>query len=151
MATLLARLSASPEPYLPRRAVDNLIRNQQLHPQAIKDALPILLAGGGFSPAKAAYQLTDQPEYLPILWPLLTESIRYASTANPLPKWINRILDLVVHHLPYLQVATDQGLIPATDWEGLTALAESKKKSAAKAKATSVLSLLNSEKSDIDA
>lgn len=150
VATLLARLSASPEPYLPRRAVDNLIRNQQLHPQAIKDALPILLAGGGFSPAKAAYQLTDQPEYLPILWPLLTESIRYASTANPLPKWINRILDLVVHHLPYLQAATDQGLIPATDWEGLTALAESKKKSAAKAKATSVLSLLNPKKSDID-
>lgn len=142
VATLLARLSASPEPYSPRRAVDRLIRNQQLHPHAIKSALPILLAGGGFSPAKAAYQLADQPEYLPILCPLLTESIRYAGAANPLPQWINRILDLVVHHLPYLQAATDRGLIPATEWEGLTALAEGKKKSAAKTKAMSVLSLL---------
>ena len=93
------------------------------------------------SPAKFARIMEKELTLLPVLWPVLTESVKAAgeqiAAGEPLPVWINRILDIALLHSSYLAEALRRKLIPAKDseWEGLSGIASIKSNSAAVAKA----------------
>lgn len=93
---------------------------------AIRSAIRQLLESPDVSPARMMRLLEKTPQNLPVLWPLLTESVRFAAAQETPPRWLNRILDVALIHAPILAEAARRGLIPADDaaWPGLVALAE---------------------------
>lgn len=88
-----------------------------------------------WSPARVVYFLEKQPELLPFLWPTLSEPLRFAGNQSTLPKWVNRVLDVVALHSEILLEATRRGYIPADAWNGIGALAGRKGSSVALKKA----------------
>jgi hypothetical protein len=74
---------------------------------------------------------------LPVLWPLLTESIRFAASQQKPPSWLNRVLDVALLRAPVLRAASAAGRIPAEDaaWPGLAELASRSGSSAVLTKA----------------
>lgn len=88
-----------------------------------------------WSPARVVYILEKQPELLPFLWPTLSEPLRFAGNQETVPKWVNRVLDVVTLHAEILLEATRRGYVPADAWNGIGALAERKGSSVALKKA----------------
>ena len=88
-----------------------------------------------WSPARVVYTLEKQPEMLPFLWPTLSEPLWFAGNQDTVPKWVNRVLDVVTLHSEFLLEATRRGYIPADAWNGLDALAGRKGSSVALKKA----------------
>ena len=88
-----------------------------------------------WSPARVVHTLEKQPELLPYLWPTLSEPLRFAGNLDTIPKWVNRVLDVVTLHAEILLEATRRGYIPADAWDGIGALAAKKGSSAALKKA----------------
>ncbi|MFC3850011.1 hypothetical protein ACFORJ_07510 [Corynebacterium hansenii] len=88
-----------------------------------------------WSPARVVYVLEKQPELLPFLWPLLSEPLRFAGDQDSVPKWANRVLDVVTLHAGILLEATRRGYVPADAWDGIGALAAKKGSSVALKKA----------------
>lgn len=88
-----------------------------------------------WSPARVVYVLEKQPELLPFLWPTLSEPLRFAGDQDTVPKWANRVLDIVTLHAEILLEATRRGYVPADTWDGIGALATRKGSSAALKKA----------------
>lgn len=88
-----------------------------------------------WSPARVVHTLEKQPELLPYLWPTLSEPLRFAGNLDTIPKWVNRVLDVVTLHAEILLEATRRGYMPADAWDGLDALAAKKGSSAALKKA----------------
>ena len=125
------------------------IENGAIDEEMIRKAVQTLLQNPVVSPAKLVRILEKNIKLLHVLWPMLTESIKFAgaltSEGNTPPVWINRVLDIAIRFAPYLVEAAKRGLIPAEDarWTGLTEIASSKAKSTAVAKAKKLLTVLN--------
>lgn len=130
-----------------RAVVQDYSNQGVLTPASVSTAMRQLLPFPAFSPAKALYGVEKNPTMLPWLWPMLTESLGYAalqvSSDQPVPRWLNKVLDVIKHHAPLLVSATDHGIIPRRSWAGLTVLS-TMKKSAATAKAMELDKLFNS-------
>ncbi|MCL2223745.1 MAG: hypothetical protein FWB96_02120 [Defluviitaleaceae bacterium] len=122
-----------------------LAKSNQLGADMVRRAAQTLLKSPAISPAKLVRILEKEVTLLPVLWPLLTESIKVAgeisaTEKNP-PTWANRVLDVALQHADYLKEAAKRGLIPAEDagWQGLSSIANSKSKSTSVAKAGKLL------------
>ena len=90
------------------------------------------------SPARMVRLLESDATTLPVLWPVLVESVRHAATVDGAPPhWLNRVLDVALLHAAHLREAADRGLLPgdAPTWPGLAALAARPGSSAALRKA----------------
>lgn len=79
---------------------------------AVAKVMPALLVCPDVSPAKMVTAIEKEPRTLPALWPVITESIRFAAHAEPLPRWLNRVLDVAAAVLPQLIAAAGHGWIP---------------------------------------
>lgn len=88
-----------------------------------------------WSPARVVHTLEKQPELLPFLWPTLSEPLRFAGNLDTVPKWVNRVLDVVTLHSEILLEATRRGYVPPDAWDGIGGLAAKKGSSAALKKA----------------
>ena len=126
-----------------------LIKRGELHCEVVKRAAAVLLKSSeAVSPAKLVRSLEKNIYWLPVFYPLLTESIKYAGrqivqTQKP-PVWVNRILEIAVRYAAYLKEAAERGLISAEEakWTGLVEIADAKAKSAATEKARTLRALL---------
>ena len=110
--------------------------------------MPALLASSAISPAKLIRCLEKDIRFLPVLWPMLTESVAFAGRmvaegSAPLV-WVNRVLDVALRFAPHIVKAAQCGAILRDDakWPGLTVLAEAKSKSAAVEKAKRLCAVL---------
>jgi hypothetical protein len=135
--------------YYAPRLLRQFIENRQIDDAVIRKAAKTLLGYPAVSPAKLARCLENDVKLLPILWPMLTESVKIAgapaAAGEKPPVWINRILDIALRYAPYLAEAAKRGLIPEEDakWAGLSEIAASKAKSTAVAKAQKLLEYLS--------
>ena len=126
-----------------------LMKRGELHCEVVKRAAAVLLKSSeAVSPAKLVRSLEKNIYWLPVFYPLLTESIKYAGqqttqTQKP-PVWVNRILEIAVRYAAYLKEAAERGVIAAEEakWEGLADIADAKAKSAAIEKARTLRALL---------
>ena len=127
-----------------RRVVD-LVDKNMLGSAGVRIAVATLLEFPEVNPAKMVRVLEKSPTTLPVLWPLLTEPVRVAGTSDsPVPKWLNRVLDVALFYADHLREAARRGLLPAdaAGWPGLAELAARPGRSAALTKARSLLAAL---------
>ncbi|MCL2465866.1 MAG: DUF6493 family protein [Micrococcales bacterium] len=113
----------------------------------VQVAVRTVVDAGVPTPARLARLLEHNPQALPVLWPVLTEPVRVASVADPLPRWLNGVLDVAVHHAPTLREAARRGLLPSDAWSTLPDLASRAGKSVALTKARVLLAALGLEPS----
>jgi hypothetical protein len=137
--------------YYAPRLLRQFIENAQIDDEVIRKATQTLLGHSAVNPAKLTRCLENDVKLLPMLWPMLTESLKtvgapVAAGEKP-PVWVNRVLDVALRYAPYLAEAAKRGLIPEQDakWEGLSEIAASKAKSTAVAKAQKLLEHLRLE------
>lgn len=126
----------------------SLISSKLMGAEAVRVAVRALLDQPDVSPARIAGVLEKSPAMLPVLWPLLIESVAFAAAVDDAPpKWLGRVLAVAIHFAPYLREAARRGLISATDapWAGLTELSARPGKSATLAKARELRALLGLE------
>lgn len=127
--------------YYAPRLLKACIKRGAVGAELVRKATQVLLKSPAVSPAKLGRVLEKDIKLLPVLWPILTESIKHAGAlaakGDALPVWVNRILDISLRYAPYLAQAAILGLIPGEDaqWEGLSHIACAKSKSTAVAKA----------------
>lgn len=126
------------------------IEKGEIDEQIIRKATQIFLQSSVVSPAKLVRILEKDMKLLHVLWPMLTEGIKFAGdlviAGEAPPVWVNRILEIALRYAPYLMEATKRGLIPLEDakWNGLSEIASLKSKSAAVRKAKKLLKVFNS-------
>jgi sRNA-binding carbon storage regulator CsrA len=131
--------------YFAPRMLGQFIKKGQIDARVVRRAAQTLLQSPAVSPAKLTRALEKEIGLLPVLWPLLTESVKMAGgwveTVGKPPVWVNRILDIILRYAPYLVEAGRRGLVPAEDarWVGLSKIASSTAKSAAVTKAQNLL------------
>lgn len=117
---------------------------------AVAAAMRALLPHPDVSPARMVKLLESDPTTLPVLWPVLAESVRHAAQLpGAAPRWLNRVLDVTLLHAAALRTAADRALIPAAAaaWPGLAALAARPGSSAVPRKArTLVAALLDTDR-----
>ncbi|MFT4126792.1 MAG: hypothetical protein QM662_11240 [Gordonia sp. (in: high G+C Gram-positive bacteria)] len=83
--------------------MEELLAKNLIGPAAVGRAVRAMLASADVSAAKLVRPLERSPQSLPVLWPVLVESIRCAAaTPGRLPRWLNRILDVALTHRPHL-------------------------------------------------
>lgn len=116
----------------------SLIDEKKFGAGAVRIAIRSLLPHADISPARIVRLIEREPTTLPTLWPVLTESIRFAAEIERPPRWLNRVLDVALSFGPILREAEKRGLIRA-DWQGLTELADRRGSSAATRKARALL------------
>lgn len=127
---LVAFLGSYGQPYpvsLAQQVVLEAISHGRLPSEHIRHAARMLAEVAEWNLVKALKILDKHPTAISGLWPLVTESLRIASenaAAGKLPKWLNGALKVVEQHLDVLVAATARGIIPATEWASLTAIAE---------------------------
>lgn len=127
--------------YFVPRLLNSFIEKGEIGAEHVRYATRVLLKSPAVSPAKLVRVLEKDRKLLPVLWPMLTESVKaagaLAATGGAPPVWVNRILDLALRNAPYLAQAAKLGLIPKQDaqWEGISDIACAKTKSAAVTKA----------------
>lgn len=112
---------------------------------AVTVAMRALLTQPDISPARMVRLIESDPTTLPVLWPVLVESVRYAAgVEGALPHWVNRVLDVALLYADYLREAATRGLLPAESatWPGLTDLAARKGSSVALRKSRTLAELL---------
>ena len=132
VAVVLASLSHAT--YHPQE----LLRSGLVGSAAVTVAMRALVTQPDVSPARMVKVLEQDPTTLPVLWPVLVESVRYAAGVDGAPpQWLNRILDVALLHATHLREAADRGLLPgdAPTWPGLADLAARPGSSAALRKA----------------
>ncbi len=83
--------------------------------QIVRKATQTFLQGSVVSPAKLVRVLEKDIKLLYLLWPMLTECIKYAGelvlAGESPPVWVNRILDVTLRYAPYLLEAVNHGFI----------------------------------------
>lgn len=120
VAVVLASLSHAS--YHPQE----LLRSGLVGSASVTVAVRALVTQPDVSPARMVKLMESDPTTLPVLWPVLVESVRYAAGVDGAPPhWLNRILDVALLHAPVLREAGDRGLLPgdAATWPGLADLA----------------------------
>ena len=84
----------------------------------------------------------ETDEFLPVLWPLITESLaagaEHVAAGSSAPRWLSKVLDMGIRHGAVLAAATAEGYIPATAWQPLSVVAAQPKKTAASKKAAAL-------------
>ncbi|MBD9700052.1 hypothetical protein IGS67_11205 [Flavimobilis sp. GY10621] len=125
VAVLLA--AACSEPAAPYYLTSSL-RSGGVGASAVRSAVQRLLPLEDVNPGLLLRLLAYEPELLPVLWPLLTETVQHAATRPSPPRWLPRVLDAATIHAPALRTAAYRGLLPpdAAAWPGLLDLAERK-------------------------
>lgn len=128
-------------PSILRRFINKGIITSEIVLKAVK----ILLNNPVISPGKLTRPLEDDIKLLPILWPILTESIKLGgvmvSEGQSLQAWLSRVLNLTIRYLPYLLEGNKRGEIDFSqdEWDALYQISSSKKKSTAVEKAKLLL------------
>ncbi|MBB2924037.1 DUF6493 family protein [Cellulomonas cellasea] len=115
-----------------------LLRSGLVGSAAVALAVRALVRHPDVSPARMVRPLESDATTLPVLWPVLVESVRHAATVDGAPPhWLNRVLDVALLHAAHLREAADRGLLPgdAPTWPGLAVLAARPGSSAALRKA----------------
>ncbi|MCZ9293645.1 hypothetical protein [Corynebacterium meitnerae] len=140
----LTDLATDGDVSIPRNEVEQLVVSGELGWATVRAVVTQLIPGGAWSPARAIQDLETKPELLPALWPMLTEPLVFAAEHTPVPKWVNRVLDVVTLHQEILAEATRRGYIPADAWDGLHAFASQKGSSVALKKARALSDALRS-------
>ena len=135
LGVCLTDLATDGDVSIPRNEVEQLVVSGELGWATVRAVVPQLMPGGAWSPARAIHDLEAKPELLPALWPMLTEPLVFAAEHTPVPKWVNRVLDVVTLYQEILAEATRRGYIPAGAWDGLYAFASQKGSSVALKKA----------------
>ena len=131
--------------YVGRRLIAGLAEKNLIGAASVRAGIAALLPFEAFSPAKAVMVLEKEPSLLPTLWPLLTEPIQAAGMSDgPLPRWLNRVLDVALLHADLLAAATDAGRLPAdvASWPGLAEIAARPGSAAGPKNARALLGLL---------
>ncbi len=134
--------------YFAPKMLKQFIKSGYINQMLVRKAAQALLKYPVVSPAKLVRPLEKDVTLLPVLWPILTESIKtagaIAADGNAPPVWVNRILDIALRYAPYLAEAAKRGIMNPDDarWEGLSQIALSKAKSKAPAKAQKLLEAL---------
>lgn len=139
----LTDLATDGDVSIPRNEVEQLVVSGELGWATVRAVVPQLIPGGAWSPARAIHDLEVKPELLPALWPMLTEPLVFAAEHTPVPRWVNRVLDVVTLHQDILAEATRRGYIPADAWDGLHAFASQKGSSVALKKARALSDALH--------
>ncbi len=120
------------------KALKDFIGWARYSSEYVADAARTVLPFEEFTPAKAAQFMAKQPQVLSLLWPMLTETLRHAAAQvaeGSVPRWLNKVLEVVYFQSDLLASATVRGHIPATEWAILHELGGMKKKCAARDKA----------------
>ncbi|WP_421733301.1 DUF6493 family protein [Cellulomonas sp.] len=115
-----------------------ILRSGIVGSAAVTIAMRALATQPDVSPARMVKLLESDPTTLPVLWPVLVESVRYAAGVHGAPPhWLNRVLDVALLHAGLLREAGDRRLLPteAASWPGLADLAARPGSSAALRKA----------------
>ncbi|MFC9558508.1 DUF6493 family protein [Agromyces sp. NPDC056965] len=122
VAVVLASLCSDVES---RYSVDSMVANRRFSAESVRLAAARLLPLPDITPARMMGSIERELRALPVLWPLLTESVRYASAQPKPPSWLNRVLDVALLRAPVLRAAATAGRIPAVHavWPGLAELA----------------------------
>lgn len=110
-----------------RYYVHEVLRDGLVGAASVTVAVRALLQTPDFSPARVVGLLEADPTTLPVLWPVLVESVRHGGSLHgPLPRWVNRVLDVALVHASHLREAARRGLLPAdaAAWPGLAQLGE---------------------------
>nr|WP_108869896.1 hypothetical protein [Tessaracoccus timonensis] len=131
----LTDLATDGDVTIPRNEVEQLVVSGKLGWDTVRAVVPQLMPGGAWSPARAIHDLETKPELLPALWPMLTEPLVFAAEHAPVPRWVNRVLDVITLHHQILAEATRRGYIPADAWNGLHTFVSQKGSSVALKKA----------------
>ncbi|WP_297752360.1 hypothetical protein, partial [uncultured Tessaracoccus sp.] len=149
VAVVIAYLAVRDEDiHVKTRLVQELAEKRAYGSAAVKAAVIGLLPYHEvWSPARVVHVLEEQPELLPFLWPTLSEPLRFAGDQDTLPKWANRVLDVVTLHAEILLEATRREYVPADAWDGIGALAAKKGSSAAVKKARALATDFGAAKS----
>ncbi|RXZ50413.1 hypothetical protein ESP57_00890 [Agromyces fucosus] len=134
VAVVLASLCSDVES---RYSVDAMVANRRFSAESVRLAAARLLPLPDISPARMMGSIERELRALPVLWPLLTESVRYAASQSKPPSWLNRVLDVGLLRAPVLRAAAAAGRIPAEHavWPGLAELASRSGSSAVLTKA----------------
>jgi len=131
--------------YYSKDLVKKFIAKDQINQYVMYYAVQTILQNPDVSPAKLARLLEKDVTFLPVMWPILTESIKFAgqkvAAGEKLLQWTNRILDIALRYAPYLKEAAARGFMLDTQWEGLESIANAKMSSTAVAKAKELLIL----------
>lgn len=127
-----------------RQLITDLASDGRLSAAGVAVAMRTLLTSPAVSPARLAGVITKSPHLLGVLWPVLTESVRFASASTAsLPRWLSNVLDVALCYAPYLREAADRGLLgEESAWPGLAEIAARPGKSATLAKAGELLRVL---------
>ncbi|GIG41770.1 hypothetical protein [Cellulomonas phragmiteti] len=140
-ALLLALCQDDPPTYY----VESVLREGPVGSAAVAHAMRALVPSPHVSPARMARLVDTDPTTLPVLWPVLVESVRYAATLDGSPpRWLNRVLDVAVHHAATLREAAQRGLLPtdAAAWPGLGDLAATARSATVRRKAATLVEQL---------
>lgn len=138
--------------YFAPRLIRQFVEKGMIGVDVVYKAASALLQSPAVSPAKLMRVLEQDVTLLSVMWPLLTECIKYAGRAAAAgqtpPVWVNRVLDISLRYTPYLKEAAEGGYIPAeaVKWKGLLEIASSKARSASVVKARKLLELWKSGK-----
>ena len=128
---------------------ENYVLTGRIDEGTVRRAILLFLKNPIVSPAKLIRSLEKEIKFLPLLWPILIECVRFVgnlvSRGEKIPVWTNRILDISLQYAAYLKEAALRGYITNKDakWEGLHTIASSKLKSTAVAKAKQLQEALN--------
>ncbi|WP_144414178.1 hypothetical protein [Corynebacterium mustelae] len=120
----------------PRTAKDarwefrNLITTSGATAADTRIAIRGLMTSPQFNPSAFAPIVKEHSPLLPVLYPLITEPLNH----NIQP-WVNKLLDVLIHHADVLLAATRRGHINPTEWGGLAQLAATTKSTTARTKA----------------
>lgn len=129
----------------PRYYVWSIVDSGLVGSAAVTVAMQALLPHPDVSPARMVTILESEPTTVPVLWPVLVESVRHAATVEgAAPRWLNRVLDVALVVAPLLREAADRGLLPAeaAAWPGLTDLADSGRSATVAKKARALADLV---------
>ncbi|MCT6866514.1 MAG: hypothetical protein M3Z63_00405, partial [Gilliamella apicola] len=128
---------------------ENYVLTGRIDEGTVRRAILLFLKNPIISPAKLIRSLEKEIKFLPLLWPILIECVRFVgnlvSRGEKIPVWTNRILDISLQYAAYLKEAALRGYITNKDakWEGLHEIASSKLKSTAVVKAKQLQEDLN--------
>lgn len=141
VAVILASLCSDVES---RYSVDAMVAARRFSSESVRLAASRLLPLPDIAPARMMGAIEREVRALPVLWPLLTESVRFAAGEAKPPSWLNRVLDVALLRAPLLRAAAAAGRIPADHaaWPGLAELVARKGSSAALTKARMLMAEL---------
>lgn len=131
-AAMIAFLAAKREQDEVISLVKNYVERGLLGAAAVKSGMAAVFTNPDWRPQAAIRILTEHPQLLSALWPIITESIKIAGASvaaqQEMPRWANPLLLFTLEYGLVLSAATALGHIPVEDWVGIEQLASSGRK-----------------------